>query len=174
MALSVSSLFTESQLQYPTGSEEHRRVDAARRRSSARAGHVPQPFWHRWPRLNPPRACPTSSPARFSFSFAFSACLQLRSSSRSNSDELALARHRKNAHYIFITAPPCSPLPPPPLGCTDWVSVRAHWPFLRHRFHGRTSPERTSPRPTTTEPFSSSFLCVVSSVVTPCSSYQAR
>jgi hypothetical protein len=60
-------LFSESQLQYPTGSEEHRRVDAARRRSSARAGHAPRPFWHRWPRLKPPRACPTSTPARFSF-----------------------------------------------------------------------------------------------------------
>jgi len=65
-----------------------------------------------------PAHLPDSFPARFSFSFAFFARSQLHRRSRSNSDELALARRRKIAHYIFIAVPPCSLLPPPPLGCT--------------------------------------------------------
>ena len=130
--------------------------------------------WHGRPRHEPPHAPANQLASPISTSFASSARPKLRSNSRSSSDELVRARHRKNANYVFSTAPPCSPLPVPPLSRADWVLVRAHWPFPPPPAMTGSRRSWSSTRPTTTEAFSSSSLCLGITVATPCSSYRAR
>jgi hypothetical protein len=48
------------------------------------------------------------------------------------SSELACAHHRTTIHQISPNAPPCTPIPPPPLNWANRVEVRAHC-RIRHR-----------------------------------------
>ena len=87
---------------------------------------------------------------------------------------LAPAHRCTIATTVPTKAPPCPPIPRRPPSRAIHAVGEGHWPFFRRRLCGRVSPERSSPRPPTTETSLSSSLCLESSVVTSWSSYRAR
>jgi len=62
-----SRWLAESAATVPTGSEKHRRLDATRRRSPDRAGHMPRPSWHPSHDMNSRAPARTALKAHFHF-----------------------------------------------------------------------------------------------------------